>query len=75
MQTSYLPVLPCDSKKIYVLFSVHSILERDYTNGFECVMPKLERITVQIGEDWGRLLVAHNFDNVKISKCVRFTLS
>lgn len=60
---------------IAMFTQMHSILERDYTNGFECVMPKLERITVQIGEDWGRLLVAHNFDNVKISNTLCCRLS
>lgn len=33
-------------------------------------MPVLDKITIQIGEEWGQLLVSHNFDNLKVCRCV-----
>ncbi|KJH52601.1 hypothetical protein DICVIV_01186 [Dictyocaulus viviparus] len=52
------------------LFSqMHSILEETSSEDhFFLAMPHLEKVTIQIGDEWGRLLISHNFDNLKISR-------
>ncbi|PIO64108.1 hypothetical protein TELCIR_14274, partial [Teladorsagia circumcincta] len=45
----------------------HSILERTNTaESATLAMPRLARITVHVGEEWGKLLMSHNYDNLKI---------
>ncbi|KAK6058314.1 hypothetical protein COOONC_04122 [Cooperia oncophora] len=49
---------------------MHSILEATYASDSGTVaMPQLTRITVNIGEEWGKLLMSHIYDNLKI-RCV-----
>ncbi|EYC29353.1 hypothetical protein Y032_0006g2932 [Ancylostoma ceylanicum] len=47
---------------------MHSILEQMFAKDSGIAMPVLDRITVQIGEEWGPLLVSHNFDNLKVGR-------
>ncbi|KAJ1346083.1 hypothetical protein KIN20_000770 [Parelaphostrongylus tenuis] len=51
------------------LFSqVHFILEEKEPDHSDQVMPHLKNLTVQIGEQWGPLLISHNYDNLKICR-------
>lgn len=58
------------------LFSqVHLILEEIEPDLPDLVMSHLKSLTIQIGEEWGPLLISHNFDNLKICRklCGRLT--
>ncbi|EPB69984.1 hypothetical protein ANCCEY_10929 [Ancylostoma ceylanicum] len=54
---------------------MHSILEQMFAKDSGIAMPVLDRITVQIGEEWGPLLVSHNFDNLKVGRMLCKRLS
>ncbi|XGW10812.1 hypothetical protein V3C99_012369 [Haemonchus contortus] len=52
---------------IAMFTEIHSILESTCTSDpATAAMPQLERITVHIGEEWGKLLISHTYDNLKI---------
>ncbi|WKX96654.1 hypothetical protein Q1695_012804 [Nippostrongylus brasiliensis] len=61
---------------IALFTEMHSVLESCYANDPKRVaMPLLDRITIHIGQDWGKLVVSHYFDNLKISKVLCHRLS
>ncbi|KAK5970065.1 hypothetical protein GCK32_003261 [Trichostrongylus colubriformis] len=52
---------------IAIFSEVHSTLEGMCSVGPTAVaMPQLSKISVHIGEEWGKLLISHNYDNLKI---------
>ncbi|KAK6735783.1 hypothetical protein RB195_018802 [Necator americanus] len=54
---------------------MHSVLEQMFDKDFRVIMPRLGRVTIQIGGEFGRLLFCHNFDNLKVCRMLCNRLS
>ncbi|KAE9420872.1 hypothetical protein Angca_000613, partial [Angiostrongylus cantonensis] len=53
---------------IALLTQVHFLLKETAPDHSDLAMPHLKELTIQIGEEWGRLLTSHNFDNLKVCR-------